>query len=76
MNKKNDKPVTKVTEKNVVKDYRKDAPGAISGINTPGIDLPTYNPTVPNRAWTALRQGMDIEQLTEEEKHDLYYGRD
>ena len=58
------------------KSYRKDAPGAVSGINTPGIELPTFNPTVPNRAWTAMRQGMDIDSLTEEEKRDMYYGKD
>ena len=64
------------TEKNNVRNYRKDAPGAISGINTPGIELPAFNPAVPNRAWTAMRQGMDIEELTEEEKRDMYYGHD
>ena len=40
------------------KEYRKD--GAISsvpGINTPGIELPAYNPPVPNRAWTEMRKG-------------------
>lgn len=64
------------TEKHNVKNYRKDAPGAISGINTPGIELPAFNPPVPNRAWTAMRQGKDIDALTEEEKRDMYYGRD
>ena len=59
-----------------LKDYRKDAPGAISGINTPGIDLPAFNPPVPNRAWTAMRMGKDIDELSEEEKRDLYMGRD
>lgn len=57
-------------------EYRKDAPGAISGINTPGIELPAYNPPVPNRAWTAMRLGKDIDELNEEEKRDLYPGRD
>lgn len=49
---------------------------AIPGINTPGIELPAFNPPVPNRAWTAMRMGKDIDELTEEEKRDLYYGRD
>ena len=49
---------------------------AVPGINTPGIELPAYNPPVPNRAWTAMRKGMDIEELSEEEKADLYVGRD
>ena len=44
------------------------------------IELPPYtpqiNPTVPNRAWTAMKQGMDIDSLTEDEKADLYLGRD
>lgn len=49
---------------------------AVPGINTPGIELPAFNPPVPNRAWTAMRQGLDIEELSPEEKRDLYIGRD
>lgn len=49
---------------------------AIPGINTPDIALPAFNPPVPNRAWTAMRMGKDIDELTEEEKADLYLGRD
>ena len=67
---------TKKTEKNNVRNYRKDAPGATSGINSPGIELPAFNPPVPNRAWTAMRKGMDIDELSEEERRDLYLGRD
>ena len=55
------------------------APGytnAIPGINTPGMPLPAFNPPVPNRAWTAMREGRDIDALTEEEKRELYVGRD
>ena len=74
--KKNQPQATKETEKKNVKKYRKDAPGAISGINTPGIELPAYNPPVPNRAWTAMRKGLDIDQLSEEEKRSMYLGRD
>lgn len=97
MAKDNNKPLTTdKTEKHNYRNYRKDAPGAVSGINTPGIDLPAYtpailgdvgvntdgsplpafNPPVPNRAWTAMRMGKDIDALTEEEKRDLYLGRD
>ena len=75
-NEKNETLTTKKTEKNNVRNYRKDAPGAVSGINTPGIELPAYNPPVPNRAWTAMRKGLDIENLSEEEKRDLYIGHD
>lgn len=49
---------------------------AIPGINTPGIELPAFNPPVPNRAWTAMKNGLDIDQLSEQERRDLYYGRD
>ena len=56
--------------------YRKDAPSATSGINTPAIELPAFNPPVPNRAWTAMRRGLDIDELSEEERRDLYIGRD
>ena len=67
---------TKDLEKNLAGEYRKDAPGAYSGINTPGIELPAYNPPVPNRAWTAMRAGMDLDELSDEEKRELYLGRD
>ena len=61
--------------------------GSVPGVNTPEIRLPgaemkgdvsvpAYNPPVPNKAWTAMRKGMDIEELSEEEKRDLYVGRD
>jgi hypothetical protein len=49
---------------------------ATPGINTPGIELPAFNPPVPNRAWTAMRNGVDIDALSEEEKADLYIGND
>ena len=55
------------------------APGfvnAVPGINTPGMPLPAFNPPVPNRAWTAMRAGYDIDALSEEEKRELYVGRD
>lgn len=76
MEKDKSKLTTEKTEKKNVRNYRKDAPGAVSGINTPGIELPAFNPPVPNRAWTAMRQGIDIDELSEEEKRDMYYGRD
>ena len=78
MNEKSKKTTTmnSAPGKDNLKDYRKDAPGAISGINTPGIDLPAFNPPVPNRAWTAMSNGLDIDELSEEEKRDLYLGRD
>ena len=31
--------------------------GSVPGINTPGIELPAFNPPVPNRAWTAMVKG-------------------
>lgn len=49
---------------------------SIPGINTPGIELPAFNPPVPNRAWTAMRNGVDIDALSPEERRDLYLGRD
>ena len=76
MEKDNKKKKMNETEKFNVRNYRKDAPGATSGINTPGIDLPAFNPPVPNRAWTAMRQGKDLDELSDEEKRDLYFGRD
>lgn len=49
---------------------------AIPGINHPEVGVPAFNPPVPNRAWTAMRAGADLDELSEEEKRDLYYGRD
>ena len=46
------------------------------GMNPTGLALPAFNPPVPNRAWTAMRAGVDIDQLSEEEKRELYYGKD
>ena len=59
-------------------DYRNDnaANETYPGINTPGIELPAFNPPVPNRAWTAMKNGVDIDALSEEEKADLYLGGD
>ena len=51
-------------------------PTATPGVNTPEIVVPAYNPPVPNRAWTAMKHGKDIDELSEEEKRMLYYGRD
>ena len=33
-----------------------DVTGAVPGVNTPNIDLPAYNPPVPNRAWTEMKK--------------------
>ena len=45
---------------------------AIPGINTPGIELPAFNPPVPNRAGTAMRKGLDIDELDEVERDGMY----
>lgn len=54
-------------------DYDADA---IPGINTPGIELPAFNPPIPNRAWTAMRKGIEEDTLTDAEKQHLDYGSD
>lgn len=55
--------------------YRKDgAIDSVPGINTPGIELPAFNPPVPNRAWTAMKNGSDA--LPEDEKLEFQAGRD
>ena len=74
----------KKTEKKSKLDLKNDVDGrygypteqSVPGINNPEIGLPAYNPPVPNRAWTAMRKGADIESLSEEEKRELYLGRD
>ena len=57
--------------------YATDHTNAVPGRNTPEIVVPpAFNPPVPNRAWTAMRMGKDIDELSEEEKKTLYYGKD
>lgn len=63
-------------EKGDTKGRNQGGNNSIPGINTPGVELPAFNPPVPNRAWTAMKNGLDIEQLSAEEKRDLYLGRD
>ncbi len=41
---------------------------SVPGINTPEISLPAFNPPVPNRAWTAMKGGKDISELSYEER--------
>lgn len=83
-NKNNQKPSDKAYEKER-EGTKRDVDGRFSpytsavnvpGINTPGVNLPAFNPPVPNRAWTAMRMGKDIDELTEDEKRDLYMGKD
>ena len=50
--------------------------GVVPGVNSPNIAPPAFNPPVPNRAWTEMRKGKDIEELSEEEKRNLYVGRE
>ena len=47
-------------EKNDTKGRNQGGDNAIPGINTPGVELPAFNPPVPNRAWTAMKK--DIEE--------------
>lgn len=49
---------------------------SVPGINSPEISPPAFNPPIPNRAWTAMRNGVDIDELSEAEKRDLYLGND
>lgn len=45
-------------------------------IGDPAVAIPAVDPPVPNRAWTEMKLGKDIDELSEEEKADLYLGRD
>ena len=57
----------------------KQAPGKNSrekaGTKLPPIVTPPI-PPVPNRAWTEMRLGRDIDDLSEMERRELYLGRD
>jgi hypothetical protein len=75
-NKNNDNQIPKIMNEGYPKGRTSGYEDAVPGINTPGIELPAFNPPVPNRAWTAMRAGLDIEELSEEEKRDLYMGPD
>ena len=71
-----DKKVYNAEKREEPKGRKNDDSAAVPGINTPGIELPAYNPPVPNRAWTAMRNGVDIDELSDEEKAELYFGKD
>ena len=49
---------------------------SVPGINNPEIALPAFNPPVPNRAWTAMCAGLEIDKMSEQEKRDLYLSGD
>lgn len=38
------------------------------GINNPEIELPAFNPPVPNRAWTAMREELGNDIVNPEDK--------
>lgn len=44
-----------------------------SGINLPNIELPAFNPPVPNRAWTAMRAGVDIDDLSRDDIEEMRF---
>ena len=73
---KNDNQVPRITNTG---DYPKSRDtgyeDAIPGVNTPGIPLPAFNPPVPNRAWTAMRKGIETDELSDEEARNLEYGK-
>ena len=60
MAKTSKKLTTPKEEKNSAKGRNQGGSAAIPGINTPGVELPAFNPPVPNRAWTAMKK--DIEE--------------
>lgn len=45
---------------------KNDAPEVKSAINNPARNLPAYNPPVPNRAWTAMRQDLASSNVLED----------
>ena len=45
---------------------KNDAPEVKSAINNPTRNLPAYNPPVPNRAWTAMRQDLASSNVLED----------
>ena len=47
------------TERKDPKGRNQGGSNSIPGINTPGIELPAFNPPVPNRAWTAMKKEIE-----------------
>jgi len=73
--KKQEKGENKKPKAQVPPDYRNRDGAATSGINTPNIELPAFNPPVPNRAWTAMREHPEnFDMLSEKEKRNLSLG--
>ncbi len=66
MSDKNSKRVEESRKAYQNEKYREDgSPNAIPGINTPGIELPAFNPPVPNRAWTEMRKTMSLDSTVD-----------
>ncbi len=63
---KKKKPVPTAEDVHIAPGYQNLLPGA------PAVG----DPPVPNRAWTEMRLGRDIDELSEDEKADLYLGHD
>lgn len=38
------------------------------GINSPDIELPAFNPPVPNRAWTSMREELGRDNINPSEE--------
>ena len=70
-----DKDFVEMTAENDDRYHFPDIP-YVPGPNVPYTPPGELDPPVPNRAWTAMKNGKDIDALTEEEKMMLYYGRD
>lgn len=62
------------------KHYRDLFAPAVSEFEFPPMDPDApcviEDPVTPNRAWTQMKNGADIDMLSEEEKADLYLGHD
>ncbi len=66
--------------KDEIKDrYQDGQTNSVPGINTPEIspEIPPlpYNPPVPNRAWTAMKDKLETRDIIDEEKKMIYYGK-
>lgn len=76
----------KQTDKKPLKDPKKDKGGMGEGSNTvpnikpTEIELPPLDPPVPNRAWTAMKDGCDkmnmgeLTTFTEKERRGTFLG--
>ncbi len=46
--------------------------GPVAGVNTPNIEVPAFNPPVPNRAWTEMAKKDNMKMASDKKESNSY----